>query len=62
MGFWIATPPPWLEVCAVHGVPDESLLMLDPGERDAILLALERGVGVRWGSVQKDFKKRSSIL
>jgi hypothetical protein len=36
--------------------------MLDPGERDAILLALERGVGVRWGSVQKDFKKRSSIL
>jgi predicted nucleic acid-binding protein len=46
VGLWIATPPPWLEVCAVHGVPDESLLTLDPGERDAILLALERGVGV----------------
>jgi predicted nucleic acid-binding protein len=46
VGLWIATPPPWLEICAVHGVPDESLLTLDPGERDAILLALERGVGV----------------
>jgi predicted nucleic acid-binding protein len=45
-GLWIASPPPWLEVCAVHGVPDQSLLTLDPGERDAILLAVERGVGV----------------
>jgi predicted nucleic acid-binding protein len=46
VGLWIATPPPWLEVCAVHGVPDEGLLTLDPGERDAILLALERGAQV----------------
>jgi predicted nucleic acid-binding protein len=46
VSLWIASPPPWLEVCAVHGVPDEGLLRLDPGERDAILLALERGVGV----------------
>jgi predicted nucleic acid-binding protein len=46
VGLWIATPPPWLEVCAVHGMPDESLLTLDWGERDAILLALERGVPV----------------
>ena len=46
VGLWIASPPPWLEVCAVQGVPDQSLLTLDPGERDAILLAMERGVGV----------------
>jgi predicted nucleic acid-binding protein len=46
VGLWITSPPPWLEVCAVHGAPDENLLTLDPGERDAILLALERGVGV----------------
>lgn len=46
VALWVATPPPWLEVCAVHGVPDEGLAGLDPGERDAILLALERGVGL----------------
>ncbi len=44
VGRWIANPPAWLEVCIVHGVPDEDLEALDPGERDAILLALELGV------------------
>lgn len=46
VGLWIANPPPWLEVCMVHKVPDEGLVKLDPGERDAILLALERGIEV----------------
>jgi len=46
VGLWAATPPTWLEVCVVHGVPDEGLVGLDPGERDAILLALERGAGL----------------
>ena len=40
---WAARPPEWLEVCVVQGSPDEPLSALDPGERDAILLALERG-------------------
>ncbi len=42
VSLWIANLPAWLEVCVVHRVPDADLDALDPGERDAILLALER--------------------
>ena len=38
---WIATPPPWLQVRPVPKSADASLNALDPGERDAIILALE---------------------
>ena len=46
VALWAATPPTWIEVCVVHGVPDAGLVGLDPGERDAILLAMQRGVGL----------------
>jgi predicted nucleic acid-binding protein len=41
---WIKHPPVWLDVVAVHGPSDDALDELDPGERDAIRLALSRGI------------------
>ena len=38
---WIASPPPWLDVHPSSRRPDTVLLRLDPGEREAILLAQE---------------------
>jgi predicted nucleic acid-binding protein len=38
---WINTAPSWLEIRAPSHPPDSSLAKLDPGERDAILLATE---------------------
>jgi predicted nucleic acid-binding protein len=38
---WIAKAPPWLEIRAPVNPPDSSLAKLDPGERDAIMLATE---------------------
>ena len=38
---WIRQLPAWLEVHAPANAPDASLAELDPGERDAILLAAE---------------------
>jgi predicted nucleic acid-binding protein len=38
---WISDPPSWLEVRTPIGASDPSLNELDPGERDAILLAME---------------------
>jgi predicted nucleic acid-binding protein len=38
---WISELPTWLEVRTPTNAPDESLSALDPGERDAILLAGE---------------------
>lgn len=38
---WIGEIPSWLEVHAPANPPDASLAALDPGERDAILLAGE---------------------
>ena len=38
---WIASPPPWLDVRPCSLLPDAILLRLDPGEREAILLAQE---------------------
>jgi predicted nucleic acid-binding protein len=43
---WVAHPPDWLEVCAVRTTRDEALLGLDPGERDVILLALDRAAAL----------------
>jgi predicted nucleic acid-binding protein len=38
---WIASPPPWLDIRPSSLLPDAVLLRLDPGEREAILLAQE---------------------
>jgi predicted nucleic acid-binding protein len=38
---WIASPPPWLDMRPSSLLPDAILLRLDPGEREAILLAQE---------------------
>lgn len=41
---WLAPPPIWLEMCHVS-LPAHTLpAPLDPGEREAIQLALERGI------------------
>jgi predicted nucleic acid-binding protein len=40
---WISQLPPWVEVHTAVNVSDPSLAGLDPGERDAILLAMELG-------------------
>jgi predicted nucleic acid-binding protein len=41
---WIACPPAWLRVEVAQGPVDAALDELDPGERDAIRLALAHGV------------------
>ncbi len=38
---WISGAPAWLEIRIPNNVPDSSLAKLDPGERDAIMLATE---------------------
>jgi predicted nucleic acid-binding protein len=38
---WTSHPPSWLEICVPSMIPDASLAALDPGERDAIILAEE---------------------
>jgi len=38
---WIANPPEWLEIRTPVATPDASLVDLDAGERDAIMLAME---------------------
>jgi len=38
---WMAKPPSWLQVRSAPKSADPSLNTLDPGERDAIILALE---------------------
>ena len=38
---WIATPPDWLKIQPVSQPSDAILDLLDPGEREAILLAQE---------------------
>ena len=42
---WIAHLPGWLKVCAVASVANPELMELDLGEREAIQLALELGIG-----------------
>jgi predicted nucleic acid-binding protein len=37
---WIGTPPDWLKIQSVHQSSDKIVDTLDPGEREAILLAL----------------------
>lgn len=41
---WASNLPEWCEVRLPESAPDSSLSELDPGERDAILLALDIGV------------------
>ena len=41
---WIAQPPEWLEVRAVSSITSPALMNLDPGEREAIQLALDLGI------------------
>lgn len=41
---WAASLPAWCEVRPVHAINDPGLNELDPGERDAIQLALEAGI------------------
>jgi predicted nucleic acid-binding protein len=48
--FWAQNLPGWCEVRQVALAPDDSLSKLDPGERDAILLALQTG----WNAVLMD--------
>jgi predicted nucleic acid-binding protein len=38
---WISRVPAWLEIRIPNNPPDSSLAKLDPGERDAIMLATE---------------------
>lgn len=38
---WIATPPDWLKIQSVNQIADPIVDLLDPGEREAILLAQE---------------------
>lgn len=40
---WSAHLPEWLELCTVDLTRDNRLVGLDPGEREAIVLARERG-------------------
>jgi predicted nucleic acid-binding protein len=41
---WIGKPPSWLRIEAAYGPTDDLLEKLDPGERDAIRLALAHNV------------------
>ena len=41
---WIGKPPSWLRIEAAHGPTDDLLEELDPGERDAIRLALANNI------------------
>lgn len=40
---WIVNPPDWLSIKSVERSPDARVNLLDPGEREAILLAQEIG-------------------
>ena len=43
---WLSNMPVWLEVCTVGPVTLPALSALDPGEREAIQLALDRNIHV----------------
>lgn len=43
---WAANLPAWSEVRSLTGAPDPTLNDLDPGEREAIQLALEAGADI----------------
>jgi predicted nucleic acid-binding protein len=44
VSLWVAHLPPWLEVRVATSVASDELMGLDPGEREAIQLALELGI------------------
>lgn len=41
---WMAHPPTWFEVRTVAAITSPALMSLDPGEREAIQLALDLGI------------------
>ena len=41
---WMMHPPAWLMHCMVTPIPSAAIMTLDPGEREAIQLALELAV------------------
>ena len=41
---WVANHPPWLELRTPNPTANHELTRLDPGEREAIQLALELGI------------------
>ena len=43
---WVSRPLAWLQVVGVREAPDHALSHLDPGERDAILLAEEQNAAL----------------
>ncbi len=43
---WMAEPPAWVQVVAVGNALDRSLVHLDSGERDAIVLAEEQNASI----------------
>ncbi len=45
---WASQLPGWCSVRAPESVPDDILSFLDPGERDAIQLALDFGFDTLW--------------
>ena len=43
---WLQKVPAWIKVHAITSLADESLVFLDPGEREAIQLAQEQKAGL----------------
>jgi predicted nucleic acid-binding protein len=43
---WASSLPAWCEVRSIVSAPDAGLAELDPGERDAIQLALDTGIDI----------------
>lgn len=41
---WVAHHPPWVQVLTPNPATNDELIRLDPGEREAIQLALELGI------------------
>lgn len=56
---WIARPPTWLEVAQPsHREPPAALLLLDKGERDAILLAQQ--VSAEWTILDEKLARQAA--
>jgi predicted nucleic acid-binding protein len=58
---WMDHLPRWINVQAAPGLNDPRLAELDPGEREAIALALERGVSLILMDETKGRRKARSL-